>query len=134
MLVIRKAQMEVFAENARQNFEDRLTARLCKKSERKLQETDNEAVRQLMRTAMADGVRELVRSGMVRAPDYGLTTEYEVASFVELTYDVAPDFDTSPKTPWAAQILNDDGIAGPEKIKQLQAAANEALQNKHGPS
>lgn len=64
-------------------------------------------------------VGELVRSGIKRASALGLSSEYDVARFVDLCFILAKDFDTNPLASWTRPILSDRKLAPAAKIDQL---------------
>lgn len=107
MLTIRSEQLDVFATQAEQQFEQKLLvhARKCWPAEVK---KAGEAVTSksiLQVTAQARG--------------YGLTAEQHVALYLDLMYAFGPQFDTDPLHPWAGQILRDAEMTPQEKIDQL---------------
>jgi hypothetical protein len=99
MVVIRSEQMEVFAKQAAQGFEDQTVeylARFVPKHSRLLGE---------------EIIRRIVREGWARARDYGFTSERGVRLYVSLNFMLGSHFDVDPQLPWAEEILRDEKIA-----------------------
>ena len=61
-------------------------------------------------------MRELIGAGIKGAEGYGITLERDVSRYIELMLALAPDFDRSPRTPWAAPILANPRLAGWQKL------------------
>src|SRR5437870_12197356 len=93
MLTIRAAQLEVFAELAEARFVE--------------QRIDH--VGQFWPDVLAqqgrEGVGGVVRAGMRRANAYGLSTEYDVARFIDLLFILGASFDSDPAHPSAPATL-----------------------------
>ena len=108
MLQFRKIQMETFGEYMRQSFEDRMVKHIAE-------------VFPTEYGAMVDPdtgdqpVRELVWDGVSKAEGYGITSERNVAMFIELMVEIAPDFDTRQDTAWTQELLRDEAL--PEDAK-----------------
>ena len=95
MVIIRKEQMEVFEEDARQNFEDEMVEHIKHFSPAHCESIGD------------DAVREVVKDGIQRAEAYGFTNRGPVRFFIETIFLLGSYFDTDPQYPWAAKILND---------------------------
>ena len=65
------------------------------------------------------GVAEAVRSAIQRAAALGLSSEYDVVRFVDLTFILAKDFDTNPLARWTGAILSDRTLSPTAKIDRL---------------
>jgi hypothetical protein len=111
MLMIRPKQLEMFEETAKQRFADRMVAFLNEEWQRQCAERGEEEVRCSIKT------------GIARAEKYSLTTENQIAKYINLMYALAFDFDKSPDTPWAGTILNDESLDPNYKIKCLYRLA-----------
>jgi hypothetical protein len=113
MLVIRTKQMQALAENMRKGFEDRMASHLAKRFHDRI--------------AMMDelSIRESIRKGIERAASYGVSTEYDVARYIELMYMFTEDFDTSSDTPWAGLILEDPNMDSRPKMNELWDRAHQ---------
>jgi hypothetical protein len=80
----------------------------------------------------ADGLKQAIDYGIGRAASYGLETERDIGTFLELMFTFGVDFDT--QLSWATAILNDAAVQDPShKIEALfQEAARHvqrAMQN-----
>ncbi len=99
MLVIRNDQIKTLEEFALNDFENELVEH-CKKFAPKHSEVIEES-----------GVREVVRLGIKRAENYGLTNRGPVRFYVEMMFMFGSDFDTDFQMPWAGGVLNNEAIA-----------------------
>lgn len=118
MVSISKTQLGEFSAQARQSFEDRLV--------RHLQDAFPTRYAELGEF----GARAAIRAGCSRAPGYGLRSERNVARFVDLMVTVGADFDSSPATPWAREILTDDDLTPDEKLEELFDEAQDELRSR----
>lgn len=104
---IRREQMDALRAHMARQFEDRLVADV------------HELFPKECSALGAEGVREQVRGGCAAAEAHGFETEADVARYVYLMFALCPDFDTSPRYPWAAAILSDEALEPPQKIDAL---------------
>ncbi|MEK7406564.1 MAG: hypothetical protein AAB225_15790 [Acidobacteriota bacterium] len=107
MLIIRKAQMEALERTELRKFEERVYQSLQ---------------RHWPAGVAARGeasVRASIRHGIERARTYGLTSEREIFTYINLMYCHADDFDRSPEYPWAAEILADPKLEPGAKVERL---------------
>jgi hypothetical protein len=74
-----------------------------------------------------EGVRARVRDGAGRAETYGVRSERDVIRFLDLTFLLAPDFDTNPRAPWARQILTEPGTRPGARMDRIWARARTDL-------
>jgi hypothetical protein len=95
MLTVRKMQMELFEQVALRRFEDEMVEHLKQFSPKHCQVIGEPAVRQV------------IRLGVKRAAEYGLTNRGPVRFYIELMFMFGSDFDTDPQVPWAPKALND---------------------------
>lgn len=115
MLVIRDEQMQILNDHMLAGFEKRLLGYLTGRFP-DVCPPENE-----------ESVRESIQKGIDRARSYGITTEYDIARYIELMYVLSEDFDTSPGTPWATAILEDPNLGGHVKMDRLwESAAQES--------
>jgi hypothetical protein len=115
-MIIRKEQTEVFRQHMVKNFEDRMVAHLTAAFPQKCKE-------------MGDAkVREEIRSGIARAAGYNIEAERDVARFIDLTFLIGRDFDTSPATPWAQPILRDKSSSADNRLRRVQLMARRHMQ------
>jgi len=105
MLMIRKAQLDVFEHAARQRFEDDVVAHL-----RDFAPTHTKALGE-------EGVRQVIRLGMGRSANYGFTLRGPVQFYIELMFMLGSAFDSDPQLPWAAEALGD-----PEVLDEMDRA------------
>jgi hypothetical protein len=69
-------------------------------------------------------LRQTVRTGIARGRRYGFVHEADLCRFTDILLVMGADFDSDPRLPWAAAILNDPGLARPGvRIEMLQEAA-----------
>jgi len=68
-------------------------------------------------------LRVLIESGMKRAASYGIEFEHDIQGFLEYVVVYGLDFGATPKTKWAAGILNDEDLDGEQKIELLEQQA-----------
>lgn len=93
MLVIRKEQMDVLADQAMKTFVSRVFGHLSEVFPDECRELGDEAV------------FRRIRDGIERAAGYGIDIEYDVVRFIDLMFILRGDYDTSDRFPWANQIL-----------------------------
>jgi hypothetical protein len=115
-MIIRKEQSNAFRQQMATSFEDRMAAQLRESLPDETRHLNDAAVR-------AD-----IRAGMTRAAQYDIQTERDVARFIDLLFRVGRDFDTSPTTPWARQILLDKASSADNRLRRLQIKAQEVLE------
>ena len=111
MLIIRKEQMERLKEKERQGFVERMKDYLEKIF------PDQTA------SLGEEGLRKEIHHGVETAEKYRMASEREVARYVELMFYLGRDFDTSPKTPWAAPILKDPFSSPANRLRRLSREA-----------
>jgi len=114
-LVLRREQVAVLADYCRDAFKQRLLRHL--------------------REVFPDETEEMpdpllwkqVQPAMEKAGKYDIQTEYDVVRFVDLTFLLGPDFDSSPEAPWAGEILRDQQLNGAQKTDALWRRVQEDL-------
>jgi hypothetical protein len=117
MLVIRSEQIEALEEQMMKGFEDRMVSYLARHF------PDSWA-------ALGEAaVRESIQKGIERSGSYDITTEYDVARYIELMHLFSEDFDTSPETPWAASVLEDPDLGPFVKMDELWKMAEREAPN-----
>ena len=62
---------------------------------------------------------DTVRNGIQRAAAIGLTSEHDVARFVDLAFLLVKDFETNPLSSWTRPILADRKLAPEAKLERL---------------
>lgn len=93
ILTIRNEQMQVFSEQSRQQWEDRMTRYIERDFPSRYQEIGDAGARQLIRRAVDKG-------GSV-----GIDTEAAVAGLLELMIAFGEEFELSPDRVWANRML-----------------------------
>jgi hypothetical protein len=102
--------MDTFATDLRARFENRLVAHV--------EEAYPEKVWDI---ALSDlGVR--IHRAIDQAITYGIKIEEDVATFVDLTFELGQHFDTDPEHEWAQPILRDPNLEGHEKVNMIEEA------------
>ena len=112
MLRFRKEQMDVLSEYMRHSFEKRMVEHIAEEfpdKYRKMQDPERGDAK----------VHELVREGMGKAEGYGLTSERDVALFIDVMVRVSPDFDQRPDMDWACEILKSDSVPPDGKLDAI---------------
>ena len=64
-------------------------------------------------------VAEIVRGAIQRGAAFGLTTELDIARFVDLAFILAKDFDTNPLASWTRPILADKSAQPSARLDKL---------------
>ena len=122
MLVIRNNQITTLEEFSLNDFENELVGH-CQKFAPKHSEVIEES-----------GVREVVRLGITRAENYGLTNRGPVRFYVEMMFMFGSDFDTDFQMPWAQGVLNNEAIADQtQRADILHDKMAEYLEQVYGP-
>lgn len=112
MLVVRKEQMDTLGEKMRQRYEDRLVVYL--------NQLFPETCTQLGEPAL----RQEIRYGIGAAAKYNITTEGDVARYIETMFRFGRDFDTNPATAWTQPILSDQSSSAENRLRRLAFAAH----------
>ena len=110
MFKIRAAQMQAFAASEERDFERRTALRLRQYFPE-------------LRGRSDEDLLDLVRKGKERAGRYGIRSHYHVSLYVGLTAQFGEGFDTDPALPWAAEILQREGIHAAVRIGELYLRA-----------
>lgn len=76
-----------------------------------------------------ESVQNLIRSGIKKAADYGITRERDVAMFVDLMFGLEQDFDRNQKLPWIRNILDNEKLTGRAKIHLIYERLKTANQD-----
>jgi len=82
-------------------------------------------------TALEDEkTRALIQFGISQAATYDIISERDVCIYIDLMIALGPEFDTDPKTTWAADILNDEALVDPgDKVDVLHDEAMRQLKS-----
>ncbi len=111
MLIIRKEQMTMLQERELQGFVE------CMKDYLEKNFPDQ------TESLGEDMLHKEIYHGMETAEQYRMASEREVARYIELMFYLGRDFDTSPKTPWAAPILKDPFSSAANRLRRLSREA-----------
>ncbi len=113
MLVIRSRQLREFEKTSKNEFEEKMFVFL------------NEEWTAQCGALGEERVRGSIKTGTKRAESYDLTTENQIAKYINLMYALEFDFDTSPASPWAGAILTDETLDPNLKIQNLYRLAGQ---------
>lgn len=118
MLKIREAQVDALGRAAEERFVEETLVALPSVFPGDPRVEDHHAMRALIR----DGVR--------RAVEHGITASREVMLYVFLLVELGPDFEARSETRWIGRILGDPTLAPALKLdlvyKRLELAASRA--------
>ena len=118
MLQIRQEQWDAFAEAGKQAYIERAWLRL------------NRVNPELCDELGEDAIRLKLRTGLDRAEHYGITKEADINQYIDLMIEWGDDFDVSPETPWASEVLNWKDADGSTKVRALGRASGEAYEKR----
>jgi hypothetical protein len=71
----------------------------------------------------AAGLSRFIQTNINRALGYGIERERDVCKFLDVGMALGEDFDRSGKYPWSCEILEDEWLAGEEKVDRLVQTA-----------
>ena len=114
MLTIRPEQFIVFSQVEAEKFEDWMVAHMRRFFPRQ------------SAAAGEQNLREMVRYGVPRARQHGITARRDVAKYVDLMLLFGRDFDTDRRARWAGDILAKRRHSA-AKMQALLAAAKKRL-------
>lgn len=120
MLVIRAEQLDTFQKIADESFEEKVKKYLQDKHGDITVELPSG--KSLVSEIDVKKIDSLVKNGVAKAREYGLTWENSLASFVVLMFIVAPNFHSYPSI---REILQDESIEPNARIDRLTEAVNE---------
>ena len=104
MLVIRKEQMDAFGWQTEEEFVRFVMEHIREESpERVLGYAD-------------EYFEEMVRNGLARARSHGFREEEDLAAFVAIMFEIAPNFDEQPNI---KKVLDDKTIPSDRRFEQL---------------
>ena len=107
MFLISTEQMAVFGRQQRERFEDRVFLILA------------ECWKEKVASRGTASVRDLIRTGIERASSYGLRSEREAFTYVNLMLLLGDDFDRDGENDSVAEILADSSIEHDDKIDMI---------------
>lgn len=111
MLVIRDAQMGVFAQEMERSHEERLLEHLARWLPAMYQRVGPE------------GTRALIRASAARAGAYGVLSKRGVARYLRLQFAFGAEFERDPRHPWAMEILADAARMPEQRMADFYVAA-----------
>ena len=107
MLKLRKEHLDAFEAQAVALFAARVVAHV-------------KAVWPEETAELGDAVlRSTVQAAVQRAGALGLTTEYDVARFADLSFILAADFETNPLSMWTRSIMVDKTLSPVAKLDRI---------------
>ena len=107
MLKLRKEHLDAFEAQAVALFAGRVVAHV-------------KAVWPEETAELGDAVlRSTVQAAVQRAGALGLTTEYDVARFADLSFILAADFETNPLSMWTRSIMVDKTLSPVAKLDRI---------------
>jgi len=115
MLTIRSEQMNAFSKAVETSLECRLLTHVQR------------LFADPCRLLGEEVVRDRVRSGIRAAGGYGIEAEYDVSRYVDAMFLLEPDFDTSGRYPWAAEVLGDMSCDATTRMDRLYERIKETL-------
>jgi hypothetical protein len=121
MLVIRRAQIDIFQEMARTAFEDAMLLHL------------REFSPPLYATLGDAQMYKIIRLGMDNAKGYGVTFRGPVRLYLEMMLLFGSHFDTDPQYPWAAEVLRQVAQPQMDRAALLYAKSLDYLKHVVGP-
>lgn len=65
-------------------------------------------------------LRKFVETGVEKAEPYGVETETDVRRFLGCMLELGEDFDVTPQTAWAGEILRDESASGTLKMDKIE--------------
>lgn len=101
MLIIRKQQMDAFADEMLNRF----NAQILHHVRSFFPEQCN--------ILGEEGIKEAIRYGIDRAASYGIEIERDVCLYIDLMFAFGRDFDKDPELPWSGEILSDEAMPDP---------------------
>jgi len=113
VLYIRSSQIKTFREQLRRRFEERMVRHLHTYFPEQCAALGDE------------GTREAIGHGIDRAQAHGIVTERDVCRYLNVMFTFGRDFDSDPRCPWAARILDD--TARPHPSERMDALYDEAI-------
>jgi hypothetical protein len=119
---IRAEQMEVFQEAARRTFEEEMVFHLGGFSP------------PLFQVLTANGMRQVVSTGILRATNLTLTLRGPIRLYLEMMLLFGSNFDSDPQYPWVPEILEDRHLPEMMRADRLYQKTCEYRQKVAGPA
>lgn len=112
---VRNAQVNALGRAQEEDFRRRLKEKLLEDYPE-----DSEALGE-------DKLDVVIDQGIERARSYGIAAEDDIGLYFDIMFNLAYNFDTNPKYPWAGPILRNPTLTAEEKLRQVSGLAQEAL-------
>ena len=77
-----------------------------------------------------DAALRLIRVGIRKASTYHITSERDVALFIDLMVGIAPDFDQQPDMIWGRKILEEKALTPGDKMDLIFSRLKNRSKNK----
>lgn len=107
MLVIRKYQMDEFTKYELKKFEDFMVRHLKQDLSKKVKGLPEETL------------RDMIQRGVSVAEEYGIRIEDDVKRYIDLMFILGEDFDVSPETSWAGELLRKEEMEPEERLNKI---------------
>lgn len=65
-------------------------------------------------------LRQMIQQGVKAAEKYKVEAEADVQHYLELMFQLGPDFDTNPQTAWTQPILKREDLWPWEKLDEIE--------------
>jgi hypothetical protein len=111
MFTLRQQHIDSFEAMYRETFEDRMVRDIAERFYPQFEAMGEEKV------------RDRISDGIERAARYDIYAQRDVAQFIRLMFGIRPDFDTSRKTPFAAEILQQTDRPVAERLEEIKKLA-----------
>ena len=118
MLVIRREQMAVFADEQVKLFENKMVSYIA-----------TEYPKKYMKWGEAR-TRDLIRKGFLTGKRNGITKENAVIGLIELIVQFGAEFELSPEQKWAQEVMAHPSLPGDAKIQIIEERFYELTQGK----
>jgi len=102
-MLVSGQQMNTLGDASRASFVDRMVVHLRKCFPDQCKKMDEARIRQI------------IGEGIENARRYAIVSERDVCLYIDLMFIFGEDYDTSPKYPWASEILNDPARSDPRR-------------------
>jgi len=107
MLVIRKAQMDVFGIYELKRFEDHMVLHLREKLSEDVKDIPE------------DILRNTIQKGISDSDKYGIRYEDDVERYIDLMFILGRDFDTAENSGWAGEVLKEEAMSPEERLDRI---------------
>lgn len=120
MFKIHSHQLQVFADESRRVFEDRVFRHMHAEWPDECQRVGNAVLKQL------------IKDGFTKSERFGLETEENFISLMEFMLFWGADFEQRSELAWAVAILSSHEVAASLRIRQLWAMADALEEDSDG--